>query len=79
MMHVPAFRPACFTTGPATPRTPWAHDQGRGCGNATTPEDYTRLLRDTPGCDGCARAWHALDIHAGTAQALPAIRTGAAP
>lgn len=78
-MHVPTLTPACHTTGPATPRAAWSHDQGRGCGNAADPETWARSVAITPGCRGCSRARHALMVSAGTMAPLPTVKTGAAP
>lgn len=78
MMHIPALTPACWTDGPATPRTAWAHDRGRGCGNAADPAEWERNLHHTPGCAGCSRARHALAVSAGVAAEMP-IKKGEAP
>lgn len=75
-MHIPDLRPYCYTDGPATPRAAWAFDQGRGCGNAGEPDFWERNLQHTPGCAGCSRARHALDIGSGVVDPLPAIKSG---
>lgn len=66
-MHRPAqhYRPSCFVRDPAlvTARSPFFFDQGRGCGNAVTPEVWRKTVDHTPGCLMCERAFRAAQLY----------------